>query len=69
MSLLEDLNRETNLRNAEECRNSAQEHMVELERLRIENEKFKTPEYAKFWERKKEQVLKLRTSKSLLSIP
>ena len=64
MSLVDDVNREENLRRAKENVGSAQEYLVELELKRIENEMYMNPGYAKFWAKRREQVLNLRNLKA-----
>lgn len=60
MSLVDDKIRQNNLEHKESVRNSALEHMAELERQRLESEMYNNPLYKKFWARRKKQTQKLR---------
>jgi hypothetical protein len=60
MSLIEDQNREQNLQAIEDRKVAVQEHLVEMERLRLTNESYSDPKLAAFRKRREEQVLRHR---------
>lgn len=64
MSLIEDQNRENNLRTKEDSKNAWVEHLAEMERNRIANERCTDPKLVAFKKRREEQALRHRKSSS-----
>jgi hypothetical protein len=63
MSMLDELNKVQNEQAVEDRKVAAQEHLVELERLRLLEEAYKNPSLIAFWARRKTQTQALRDIK------
>jgi hypothetical protein len=61
MSLREQENQRALEKHLEECAASDKEHLLEIERIRIRDERYKIPKDLGFWERKRQQVQVLRS--------
>ena len=68
MSTLDEQVKAQNLKHQEDLKVAAQEHMVELERLRKQSEAYFDPKLIAFRKRREEQVLKHRGPKVLLHL-